>query len=237
MRRPLRAAATAAVALVCLAGCSAEPAGQDQGKGKAEKPKAAAAPVPSEIRLAGALANKTDVRGYRIEDNDQPAVRPKADREECRPLADMTGSGVDRTPAAKAWASRSYGSTTERGLAVTASLFSYEGDGAATTLADLREALDACADGFSTSGNNGGATVEYVDVQPGETPAGGDEGVAWSMTGKAQGQQVPLRMTAVRQGNVLALFLALHLTDPKKAELPQDLYEAQLRRLEKTFGS
>ena len=136
----LRAVATAVVALACVAGCSAEPSEPAGDAGKADKAESSAAPVPSEIRLAGALANKTDVRGYRLEDNDQPAVRPKADREECRPLADMTGSGVDRTPAAKAWSSRSYGSTTERGLAVTTSLFSYEGDGAATTLACLSDA-------------------------------------------------------------------------------------------------
>ncbi|MDI3405424.1 hypothetical protein [Streptomyces cavernicola] len=239
MRRPLRAVATAAVALACVAGCSAEPGDAAGDAGKADKAGAAertAAPVPSEIRLAGALATRTDVRGYRLEDNDQPAVRPKADREECRALADMTGSGVERTPMAKAWSSRSYGSTTERGLAVTTSLFSYEGDGAATTLADLREALDDCADGFSTSGNNGGATVEYVAVRAEEVPSGGDEAVAWSMTGRAQGQKVPLRMTAVRQGNVVALFLALHLTEPEKGELPRDLYDAQLRRLKQTLG-
>ncbi|MDQ8704202.1 hypothetical protein RCO28_17155 [Streptomyces sp. LHD-70] len=235
MRRPLRAVATAVVALACVAGCSAGSSEPDTPAASATK--SSATPVPSEIRLAGALATRTDVRGYRLEDNDQPAVRPKADREACRPLADMTGSGVTRTPAAKAWSSRSYGSTTERGLAVTTSLFSYEGEGAATTIAAVRMALKDCADGFSTSGNNGGATVEYVDVRTDEAPSGGDEAVAWSMTGKAQGQQVPLRMTAVRQGNVLALFLALHLSDPEQAELPQDLYDAQLRKLRQTLGS
>ncbi|MDI3385601.1 hypothetical protein QIS99_05130 [Streptomyces sp. B-S-A8] len=234
-RRPLRAVATAAVALACAAGCSGGPT--DRTGPEPKRTKSSAAPVPSEIRLAGALATSTDVRGYRLEDNDQPAVRPEADREACRPLADMTGSGVERTPAAKAWASRSYGSTTERGLAVTTSLFSYEGDGAAVTVAAVRKALKECADGFSTSGNNGGATVEYVDVRTDEAPAGGDEAVAWSMTGKAQGQKVPLRMTAVRQGNVLALFLALHLTSPEKAELPRDLYDAQLKRLKQRLGS
>ncbi|NBE52698.1 hypothetical protein [Streptomyces boluensis] len=227
-------AVVAALVLASVAGCSGEPSPRTGGgTPHAER----ATPVPSEARLSSALAGKSDVRGYRLEDNDQPAVRPKADRSACRALADLTGSGVTRTPAAQAWASRSYGSVTEPGLAVTASLFSYADDGAAVTVAGVRTALKACADGFSTSGNNGGATVSYTSVEKVTAPSGGDEAVAWTMTGEAQGQRMPLRMTAVRHGNVLALFLALHLSDPDRTELPQDLYDAQLRKLDEVFGS
>ncbi|MGW1880990.1 hypothetical protein [Streptomyces sp. NPDC001970] len=238
---------TTAVAVVSaaalLTGCSGSGSGSGSedagskspaaGQGASEQPTqpAAAGPVLTEAQLKQALVTKTEVAGYQAEDNNIAALRPKADKDECRALADMTASGTTRTPVAGAWASRNFSSAAKPGMSVTTSLLSYEGDGAQQTVADIRKAVEACADGFSTTGNNGGATVTYVSVAAEEALKGGDESVSWVMTGEAQGQQVPMHLTAVREGNALAVFFTIHLLSPKEAELPQDLFDAQLTKL------
>jgi hypothetical protein len=205
--------------------------GSEQPVGEKTTQPAAEGPVLTEAQLKQALVTKTEAAGYQAEDNDIAAVRPKADKDECRALADMTASGTTRTPEANAWASRNFSSAAKPGMSVTTSLLSYEGDGAKQTIADIRKAVEACSDGFSTTGNNGGATVTYVSVTTQQPLKGGDESVSWVMTGEAQGQQLPMDLTAVREGNALAVFFTIHLLDPKKAELPQDLFDAQLTKL------
>ncbi|WP_327353896.1 hypothetical protein [Streptomyces sp. NBC_01304] len=248
--RPLVAGLAALASLTLVAGCSGSDSDSDSGKGgkqhgsqqrqpeptstKAEaKAKGDATAVLGEARLKAALVTEAEAKdkGYTAVDNDAKAARPTAGRPECRALADATASGVERTPAAKAWTSRSYGSTTSAGLAVTTVLMSYEGVGAARTVADLRTAIGACGSGFKTRGNSDGSTLTYVSVRSGKAPEGGDEALAWTMTGEAQGQRVPLNWTAVREGDTVALFLTIHRTDPAGAKLPQDLLDAQLAKL------
>ncbi|MFD7442313.1 hypothetical protein [Streptomyces sp. NPDC059909] len=244
-------AVAVATAAALLAGCSGS--GSDtgsEGAGGAKSPAteqpadeqptqpAAAGPVLTEAQLKQALVAKTEIAGYEAEDNDVAAVRPKADKEACRALADMTASGTTRTPVAGAWASRNFSPASAPGMSVTTSLLSYEGDGARQTVADIRKAVEACSDGFSTTGNNGGATVTYTSVTAAQQPLeGGDESVSWVMTGEAQGQQLPMHLTAVREGNALAVFFTIHLLSPKGAKLPQDLFDAQLAKLAEAVES
>jgi hypothetical protein len=231
----IAAATVAALLTGCSGNGSKDADSRDSGSKQpvAEKTiqPAAAGPVLTETQLTQALVTKTEAAGYQAEDNNIAAVRPQADKDECRALADMTASGTTRTPEASAWASRSFTSAAEPGLSVTTSLFSYEGDGAQQTIAGVRKAVEACSDGFSTTGNNGGATVTYVSVTAQQPLKGGDESVSWVMSGEAQGQQLPMHLTAVREGNAMAVFFTIHLLAPKKAELPRDLVDAQLTKL------
>ncbi|MFC9245545.1 hypothetical protein ACFT7S_16440 [Streptomyces sp. NPDC057136] len=79
-----------------------------------------------------------------------------------------------------------------------------------------------------TSNNNGGATVTYKSVESEEAPAeAGEKSVSWVMTGVAEGAEIPMHLTAVREGSTLAVFFTLHITDPGKAELPEGFFAAQ----------
>ncbi|MCX4669435.1 hypothetical protein OG453_22605 [Streptomyces sp. NBC_01381] len=248
-RRPLASLTALTVAsLLTLAGCSGSSDGGEDSKGKKEGGKEATAsanpePEPADAnapataaQLKKTLVTKAEAKGYSAQDNAAANVTPKSDKPQCRAIADATASGTDRTPEPAAWASRSYGSTASPGLAVTTSLFSYEGEGAQKTLADLRKAVAACAGGFSTSGNNGGATVAYTSVKSEQVAAGGDESVSWEMTGAAQGSEVPMHLTAVRVENTVTLFFTLHLTDPQQAKLPADLLSTQMAKVKTTLA-
>ncbi|MGP3999912.1 hypothetical protein [Streptomyces sp. 8N706] len=240
VRRRLVSAVAAAGLLALAAGCSGSadpgsPKSGGRGAGAGDKAEPTAA-VPTQAQLKKALVTKVEAEGYEATDNNGPAVRPQADKPECTALADMTASGTDRTPSARAWASRTYGSTSAPGLAVTTSLSSYEGRGAQQTVDGVRKAVAACPDGFTTTGNNGGSTVKYVSVKGEQAAKSGDDSVAWQMTGESQGRQVPMHLTLVREGSTVALFFTLHLTDPEKAKLPQDLLDAQLSKLADAAG-
>lgn len=187
--------------------------------------------------LRTALVSQADVPSYQAQDISPSELRPRADRADCRPLAEMASSGTARTPEAADWASRSFLSSGTPGLTVTVSLFSYEGDGARETLANVRKALKACGDGFSTSGNTDGATVKYVEVRGEDAPEGGDEAVAWTMTGTTQGTEMPVHLTAVREGRNVAVFFALNLLEPKEAQLPGDLHSRQIAKLAKAVAA
>lgn len=236
----LALAGVAAAAL--LTGCTSSggPEGSSSPTGKPLAGPEKAGPGMAVLRgdtIRKALVTDTELRSYEAQEISPPNVRPKSDREECRPLADMTASGKARTPEAVDFASRSYVSTGTPGLTTTVSLFSYEGDDARRTFTDVRKALATCGAGFTTSGNSGGSTVKYVAVKEEEAPEGGDEAVSWRMTGTAQGSAMPMQITAVRQGRNVAVFFTLNLLDPKKADLPKDLHGRQTAKLAKAIES
>ncbi|MGW7369778.1 hypothetical protein ACWGI8_41740, partial [Streptomyces sp. NPDC054841] len=239
LRRSGALALAGAVAAALLTGCTGSP-----GKPGSPGPSGASGmPAPDGHKggagsvvlradaLRTALVTQAEVPSYQAQENSPPSRRPKADREDCRALADMTAAGTARTPEAADWANRSFLSSGTPGLTVTVSLFSYEGDGAQQTLAGVRKALDACGGGFSTSGNADGSTIKYVEVKSEKAPEGGDESVAWAMTGTAQGTRMPVHFTAVREGRNVIVFFTLNLLEPEKSQLPEDLHGRQMGKL------
>lgn len=232
----LAGAATAALLTGCTGSSDGQGSSSPSGKPLAGPQKAAAGlAVLRGDTIRKALVTQSELRSYQAQEISPSELRPQADREECRPLADMTASGTARTPEAVDFASRSFVSTGNPGLTVTVSLFSYEGDDARRTVADVRKALATCGAGFSTTGNSGGSTVKYVAVKEEKAPEGGDESVAWRMTGTAQGSAMPMQVTAMRQGRNVAVFFTLNLLDPKKADLPNDLHGRQTSKLAKAI--
>ncbi|MGW0560265.1 hypothetical protein ACWDZ4_06455 [Streptomyces sp. NPDC003016] len=237
MRRLAPAVTAAALLAALTTGCSStDPAPAEDGRPAAEHTTEPAGAVLTEAQLKAALVTPADAKGYTAEDDTAPPVRPKADRPRCAPLADMTATDMTRSPEAAAMAGRGYGSSAAPGLAVSIALFSYEGQGAQQTLDNARKAVADCAGGFSTSGNNGGATIAYSSVKAEEHPEGGDGSVSWVMTAEAEGSEVPMRYTVVREDSTVAVFLAIHLADPAKAKLPQDLFDRQVAKLAKHAG-
>lgn len=241
LRRGAALALAGAMAAALLTGCtSGDKQGSSSPTGKPlagpEKAGAGMAVLRGDT-IRKALVTDSELRSYQAQEISPPNVRPKSDREECRPLADMTASGTARTPEAVDFAGRSFVSTDTPGLTTTVSLFSYEGDDARRTFTDVRKALATCGAGFTTSGNSGGSTVKYVAVKEEEAPEGGDEAVSWRMTGTAQGSSMPMLVTAVRQGRNVAVFFTLNLLDPKKTDLPEDLHGRQTAKLAKAIES
>ncbi|MBN3928085.1 hypothetical protein IQ279_00250 [Streptomyces verrucosisporus] len=173
------------------------------------------------------------MKGYQVAAADQESLTPKADRDECRPLADLTAYGTGRTPRARAFAAQGFAGTGQEtaGRIVTVSLLSYDGDGAARTVEGVRSAIEACGAGFTTSGNNGGETVRYTAVEEIEAPGSGDEAVAVRLVGEAEGAEVPMHFAVVRSGASLAQFMSLNVKSPSGASVPQDIVTAQVGKL------
>ena len=169
-RRSLSSVLTAVALVASVTGCAGPEPERGSGatpRAEASAPAAAAPAALGEAELRRMFVADAGTKGFVSRENDVAAVRPEADDEACRPLADMTASGTARTPEAAAWASRSFTSPAAPGLVVTVNLASYGDGGAQRTVSDLRTAIDACAGGFGTSDNNGGGTVTYTSVEPG----------------------------------------------------------------------
>ncbi|MFE3323580.1 hypothetical protein [Streptomyces sp. NPDC059176] len=242
LRRRGGLALAGGLAAALLTGCTGSPdeSGSPGPSGASGNPAGKGGPRSAVLladALRTALITETELPSYQAQDISPSERRPETDRAECSPLAEMTASGAARTPEAADWASRSFLSSGTPGLTVTVSLFSYQGEGARTTLANVRKALKACANGFSTSGNTDGGTVKYVDVKSEDAPEGGDEAVAWTMTGTTPGNAMPVHLTAVRQGRNVAVFFALNLLEPKEAQLPDDLHARQVAKLAKAVAA
>lgn len=241
----IRLAAALVPLLMLTAACGGS---GDETTGPADKPKADSqveasqeptGPALSEAQLKKALLAKSDIKGYEAEDPKQQPLRPTTDKTECLPLADVTGYGTEREPAPKAFVSRNFGASApdQVGLAITDVLMAYEGEDAASSLAQVRTALKACGGGFKTTNNNGGQTVAYVSVKEQKAPTGGDEAVAFQLVGEANGQKIPLNFAMVRSGSTVLQFMSLHLTEQAGAPVPQNLVDAQLAKLDEAAGA
>ncbi|MEU8827502.1 hypothetical protein [Streptomyces sp. NPDC048636] len=129
------------------------------------------------------------------------------------------------------------------------SLSSYHGQGAAQALAGLKKAGTQCSQGFTATptksfpkqtdkrqgmdGGFGDGPVKFSSVSA--LPADwGDESAAWNITLPEQAGSdisVPVRVAAVRKGQVLALFSTTSFNPAHKGQLPEKTIAAQLAKL------
>jgi len=236
----IRLAALVAAPLLLLSvacgGSDNQNAEQDSANAADQSPKAAEPAVPAldEAGLKKALLADDEATGYQGAAQEQQPLTPKADKAECQPLADITAYGVDRTPKAQAFASRTFtGSQADTtGHIISLALLSYEGQDAAGTLEGVRSAIAACGGGFETSGNNGGQSINYTSVEEGE--AQGDDMVAVKLVGEAQGAKIPMNFVVTRSGSTLVQFMNLNVSDPAGTPVPEKLVTAQLDKLAET---
>ncbi|MFD7238530.1 hypothetical protein ACFWAT_24890 [Streptomyces syringium] len=232
------AASVAAVAvlsaLALTAGCTAGAPDRVDDK-EANGDRRDTGRVLSTDQLRHAELGPREVPGFQIERASIGTAghgRPRTDSAPCRPLVALLGSRPQPAPAASVvntFAKAGDGHHFD-GLLGTIRVSAYDRDGAAATLKQLRLAAAACADGFAmTTGE--GEPQTFKAVQTLEPPSLGDEAVAYRLANAAE--KAPSLVTVVRTGSNLALFFATSLSDPEGVEIPRELVEAQVGKVEK----
>ncbi|MCB5168642.1 hypothetical protein LG634_27955 [Streptomyces bambusae] len=224
--------------LLFAAGCAGEHAGtQDAGEGKSSgQPASGASAAAAGTPLERAALAPGDLDGYQIstgaKDPRATKGQPQADRKACQPLADIMGDEPDLK--ARETVSRGAGSRTVLGLAVSASLSSYAEADARGLLEGLRTALDTCKQGYSATVEK--QTGSYKDVRATAYEVGGDESVSWTTTAVAGGVSAPVHLLVVREGATVVRMMALNVAGKGAAEVPHDLADKQLEKLDRVLG-
>ncbi|MEU7133345.1 hypothetical protein [Streptomyces sp. NPDC046261] len=253
MRRSIvrrTAVATSAFSMALLvSACGSDKPAASEGKDKGKESAAAApaAKVLSEAELDKLILTESDVKDLKVSKATEAdlalAKSVTADKAECKPLVDVMALRPVGTPGAtalrkvmamppKAAENASPEEKMKAGMAVLSGtvtadmLGSYEGKGAAESLAKLRTAGETCGGGFVM--NAGSDKTKITKVAP-ATFSGGDEAVAFTLTLDVEGTTGTTHVVAVRKGNSLATFHAQSLAG--KAELPKAVIDAQLAKL------
>lgn len=190
------------------------------------------APKQGGSRLERSALAQGDLAGYQISANGKnpnaPDGQPQADRKACQPLADIMGDKPD--PAARETVNRGIGSQKQMGLAVSASVSSYAESDAKALIARLKDAVAACATGFT-------ATVEkqsgaYREVKAAEYETGGDESVSWTTTAAAEGVTAQVHLVVVRQGDTVVRLMALNVAGGRQTpRVPHEVADKQLQKV------
>ncbi|WP_190131336.1 hypothetical protein [Streptomyces mashuensis] len=242
------ALAWAAVTLGLAAGC-APPGGSPDGGGAAAggpvrdgavegKDDSRAVRVLSAVQLRHVQLASREVPGLVVERASRGTAgngRPTTDDAPCRPLVAALGSQPQPEPVASVvnTFARASGDGFQ-GLLGTIRVAAYEGDGAETTLRQLREAALTCEDGFAMHTGEG-QPQEFAAVRTLRAPDVGDEAVAYRLDNVAE--RAPSLVTVVRSGRTLAMFFATNLADPDAVEIPEALVRAQIAKVERLAGA
>ncbi|WP_234018775.1 MULTISPECIES: hypothetical protein [unclassified Streptomyces] len=229
------ALAVAALATTAACGAGGDDAKGDAAKDAGAKPaaKASASAKPelkplSEAELTKVVITKDDAKGWRVgktPDADIPDVSVPAKPASCQAIADLFLLGTEPDAAARVSRSLTSQKQTDATVIRMALLAHKEGD-AKKVVADLRTQSEKCDSYEHTD-------YQYTGIKPLKAPALGDEAVAYSLTGKIDGETIPMAYTIVRSGSTLTVFYGMNVLDSKKAEVPAELIEAQVTKLEK----
>ncbi|MEU8433776.1 hypothetical protein AB0F18_12770 [Streptomyces sp. NPDC029216] len=221
------------------AGKSPDPKGSAAGapSGASGTPGAqAASPAPKakDDRLNRAALEQGDLPGYQVsaqgKNPNAPDGQPQADKKACQPLADIMGDKPD--PAAHETVNRGIGSQKQVGLAVSASVSSYDESDAKRVVARLREAVAACGSGFTATVQKQSGTYRDVKAVPFKTA--GDESVSWTTTAAADGVSAQVHLVVVREGSTVVRLMALNVAAAgQKAAVPQEVADKQLEKVGK----
>lgn len=250
VRRTVLTASAVSLALLATA-CG----GSDKADAKKDdtKPSAAASSAAPAVKgktdaeLAGLLVTQAEVPDYLVQ-TDGAAKLAEADKQpiatdkpECKVLAqssslqkigEATGVariGLGAKPKADPAASPEQKIKDALGVTVTRTgLASYDGKGAQDLLASVKTAGQACAGGFSISGD--GDTTKFDSVTAGPAVTAGDESVSLKFTIDLEdGDKGLALLTVVRKGGTVATFSSLSLLGT--TESPKTLIEVQAKKL------
>ncbi|MCM2390709.1 hypothetical protein [Streptomyces albipurpureus] len=250
VRRTVLAASAVSLALLVTACGSDEPAAKDKPKAEASKSAPAAAPAAkalSQAEVDKLMLTQSDLPRHKI----NPATKAdfaaakaaSADRKECAPLVDgmaLRGTGdaaassvrkviaIPENPGKDATEEEKLAAAMETlsGTITADTVASYEGQGAADTLAAIKKAGTDCGSGFTML--VGTDKLKFTKVAPAAYPAG-DEAVNFALTVDMEGKPGNAYLTAVRKGGTVATFYALSLAG--KSELPKAVIDAQVKKL------
>ncbi|MFE7760079.1 hypothetical protein [Streptomyces sp. NPDC057438] len=185
----------------------------------------------TEAQLKEAALTKGDVKGYKIADmpaDEMSGVPVPAKPAACQPLANMFEFTSDPQP--KARAGRTVTSEDDLSASVVSlALAAHEQSDAEKAMADLRTATETC-DGYEHVGNT------YTAVESRPAPKQGDEAVAYKLKADIEGAKIPMSFTVVRSGSTLIGFYSMNMLDADKAEVPDEILDAQVAKLEKAAG-
>ncbi|WP_405439089.1 hypothetical protein OG373_16735 [Streptomyces avidinii] len=250
VRRTVLAASAVSLALLATA-CGSDKADTKADAKPSEAAASSAAPAAkakTNAELAGVIVVQADLPTHVVKaptDAETAAVvGAKSDKPECQPLVSAqsmnpvgTAAGTAGTravtkgkePAADASPEEKLkaGLDALGGTTTSVYLASYEGKGAAEAFASVRTAGTACAGGYT--GSQAGDSLKITKVAPGAAVTAGDEAVAYTVTGDADGETMTMELVVVRKGNTLATFSALSLTGV--AEQPKAVVDAQVKKL------
>ncbi|WP_405790252.1 hypothetical protein OG753_25460 [Streptomyces sp. NBC_00029] len=250
VRRTVVAASAVSLALLATAcgGEKADTKADSKPSGAAATSAAPAAKAKTTAELTAALVVQADLPNHVVKPATPAEIAAagaaKSDKAECQPLVSAqsmnavgTAAGTAGTKAvAKGKEPAADASPEEKlkagldalsGTATSVSLHSYEGKGAAEAFASLKTAGTACAGGYT--GTQAGDSLKITKVAPGAAVTAGDEALAYTVTGDADGSPVSMELVVVRKGSTLATFSALSLAGV--AEQPKDVVDAQVKKL------
>ncbi|MFJ1595600.1 hypothetical protein [Streptomyces sp. NPDC088261] len=149
-----------------------------------------------------------------------PEGEHRADKDECRPIAQLAWTDTPRSATARAV--REFSGPGEHHSVVGALWVTvHRGDDARSALDDVRTALTECSGTFKVPG----APVIYRDLQPAQAPDLGDESVGFRFTTSASDVSSPATYVVVRTDRILTTIMVI--TDT----IPRPLLEAQLAKL------
>ncbi|MEV6650497.1 hypothetical protein [Streptomyces sp. NPDC051219] len=223
-------AALLTVPALLLTACSGGPSGRaGENKGGASS---AAAFAP----LEKAALERSDLPGYQVskegKDPSAPDGQPRADKKECQPLADIMGDQPD--PAARATVNRGLGSQKQLGLAISASLSSYDEPAAKKVISRLESAVAVCGSGFTATVQK--QTGTYTAVRATDFDVAGDESVSYTLSASAQGVSAPLHLVIVRQKSTIVRLMAIDVAAKQKPRVPHEVADKQLAKVSRTLG-
>ncbi|MEV8530305.1 hypothetical protein [Streptomyces sp. NPDC051211] len=242
-----------AVSLALLATACGSDSGKDAPKTDAKASSSAVAEAPAakaktDAELAKLIVVQGDVADHTVKEATKAEAAAGAaatsDKAECKVLVQAQAFAAIGTPAGAARTkivanpkapgpnatdeeklAAAMGALGSTATAVT--LTSYDGKGAEEAFASLKTAGTACAGGYSAT--QAGETTKMTSVAPGAAVTAGDESLAYTVVGDADGEKLTTQLVAVRKGNTLATFSSLSLTGT--AEQPKAVVEAQVKKL------
>ncbi|MFE5241112.1 MULTISPECIES: hypothetical protein [unclassified Streptomyces] len=253
VRRTALAAAVASLTLLATA-CSgsdsdAKGDGDASGAKDSSSAKPAAVKALTTAELEKVSLEQGDVAGHKITktgpEDIGKAEDVTVDKKECEPIG-YAFYGVKRgEPVGNAGRKvveepkKDEAADPEDALAgmldITSSLVtlaSYDGEGAAQSLAELRESAAACAEGGFTLAMKG--SKQKVTKLTEEKVTGGEEALAWRVQMGEGDAAAPFKLVSLRQGGTVATFFSFNLGKTgadADFDLPTAVIDAQVGKL------
>ncbi|MFE0426844.1 hypothetical protein [Streptomyces sp. NPDC058953] len=251
-RRGAVAASAVSLALL-LSACGGDDKKDDAAKGDTKKSDAKSAPAKTQAELDKLIVASADVKPMTSEARPASEVADAqvatSDKAECTALSKLMVGGTPGEPKAlvirrvsdpmpKEGEKKADNPEDEAKAALEAlekmksmtmnqvGLGSYEGDGAEKAMADLKQAGEKCAAGFTSKVKSDSTKVNKVTA---DTYTGGDESLAYTLVSEAEGMKMSVPVVAVRKGNEVFTVVSINLSG--KGEMPKAIVDAQLKKL------
>jgi len=254
MRRTVIRRTALATSAACVALLATACGGSDSGSGSGDKAgdtkgkESTAAKALTAAELEKAALAQGDVEGHKVAKTaakDEISKNDiKAEKAACTPLANALMGAEVGEPATftrrtvvsepKKKADLKPEEALKAALDITTTqlaLGSYDGTGAADSVAALRKAATECAGGFSFAA--GGEQNKVTKVTEAQVK-GGEEAAAWTVEMAAGGEKVAFKLVGMRQGASFASFASINLAalgGEGDFELPTAVIEAQAAKL------